>query len=40
MLKKFLPKASQNKDDKKLFYPTTSSQIMFINTFPAQKESF
>jgi hypothetical protein len=37
LLKKFLPNSTENKDDKKIVEPTTNSQVLFINTFPAQK---
>lgn len=40
LLKKFLPKNVENKDDKKIIEPTSSSQVLFIHSFPAQKESF
>lgn len=40
LLKKFLPKTLDGKDDKRQKEPVTESQIMFIHSFPAQKEAF
>lgn len=39
-MKKFLPKHIEDKEDKKMLEQTTYSQILFIHSFPAQKESF
>jgi hypothetical protein len=39
-MKKFLPKNVENKEDRKVLEPTSCSQVLFIHSFPAQKESF